>query len=516
MERIGFYPLTIILSFLAEKDGVSLLFTKRKFAFQVLPIFRCQQQPLLSDDNTTNNDTNHTTVANTTSHRTHRLNFKVSPAQDPITLLDRLNSRRLGQRQRLQISNAIIGFSTDEIARQEWLLSTATTKMQQSQYPLPRSYSPELELLRFISMDDLSFTNSNSFAREYRDLCGCPIRTTLLVSYPRSGNTLVRSLLERTTGLVTGSDTRPDRSLSKELAEQHGLIGEGVTSSRRVKFVKTHWPERVGNQVFVGHCAIVLVRNPYDAIDSYWNMNATKSHTESLASEMYDKFRDKWHGLVRNEILIWNKFLEYWLGDECPVPVLVVRFEDLICDPRHELNRMLEFTILRNNQQPASQPPSSLSDYWLYRIQHATASSDTERLGSYQPRSASRGVASIGKSIESGHYTDELLEYIHQICATICPENYLRRFGYDLPDQGFPKNFNATNTNRSNVTRARDGRIDKRIPINEPTATSEHCLRVNEGVPVRPINCQYGRLLQQWRHSVTNNDAVPLSTTKRT
>ena len=37
---------------------------------------------------------------------------------------------------------------------------------------------------------------------------------TLLSSYPRSGNTLLRTLLERITSSVTGSDTRPDRSLS--------------------------------------------------------------------------------------------------------------------------------------------------------------------------------------------------------------------------------------------------------------------------------------------------------------
>jgi len=37
----------------------------------------------------------------------------------------------------------------------------------------------------------------------------------LLASYPRSGNTLLRTLIERTTSIVTGSDTRPDRTLSR-------------------------------------------------------------------------------------------------------------------------------------------------------------------------------------------------------------------------------------------------------------------------------------------------------------
>lgn len=37
------------------------------------------------------------------------------------------------------------------------------------------------------------------------------------MSYPRSGNSLLRKLLERVTGVVTGSDTRPDRVLSRAL-----------------------------------------------------------------------------------------------------------------------------------------------------------------------------------------------------------------------------------------------------------------------------------------------------------
>lgn len=46
-----------------------------------------------------------------------------------------------------------------------------------------------------------------------------------LVSYPRSGNSLMRGLLEKVTGIYTGCDTRPDRSLSQEL-QNYGMKGE--------------------------------------------------------------------------------------------------------------------------------------------------------------------------------------------------------------------------------------------------------------------------------------------------
>jgi hypothetical protein len=46
-----------------------------------------------------------------------------------------------------------------------------------------------------------------------------------IVSYPRSGNSLMRGLLEKITGVYTGCDTRPDRALSQEL-QQYGMKGE--------------------------------------------------------------------------------------------------------------------------------------------------------------------------------------------------------------------------------------------------------------------------------------------------
>ena len=46
-----------------------------------------------------------------------------------------------------------------------------------------------------------------------------------IASYPRSGNTLMRALMEQVTGVYTGSDTLPERSLGKALKEA-GFKGE--------------------------------------------------------------------------------------------------------------------------------------------------------------------------------------------------------------------------------------------------------------------------------------------------
>lgn len=51
----------------------------------------------------------------------------------------------------------------------------------------------------------------------------------LLVSYPRSGNSMLRQQLESLTGIYTGSDSRPNRTLTSYLLERgyRGMISHG-------------------------------------------------------------------------------------------------------------------------------------------------------------------------------------------------------------------------------------------------------------------------------------------------
>lgn len=86
-----------------------------------------------------------------------------------------------------------------------------------------------------------------------------------MASYPRSGNSMLRALLEGATGVVTGSDSRPDRNMARDLA-LYGLVGEGDTGEHggggRVWIVKTHFPERYGWREFGSQRTLLLVRNP--------------------------------------------------------------------------------------------------------------------------------------------------------------------------------------------------------------------------------------------------------------
>jgi hypothetical protein len=119
----------------------------------------------------------------------------------------------------------------------------------------------------------------------------CHHETIALVSYPRSGNSMLRGMLEQHYGIYTGSDTRPDRTLSRALRDQWGMAGEGVVDQRIVHVVKSHWPERRGWCPVKVDRVILVIRNPFDAMDSYFNMCLTNTHHLSLTENMYKKFR---------------------------------------------------------------------------------------------------------------------------------------------------------------------------------------------------------------------------------
>ncbi len=106
----------------------------------------------------------------------------------------------------------------------------------------------------------------------------------LLVSYPRSGNSYVRKMLEMRSGIVTGSDSRPNRALSASLLK-YGYRGEGITD-QSVWVVKSHYPERLGYIRVPVSRVVLVVRNPFDSIESYFHMGMTNTHDKMLSEEV--------------------------------------------------------------------------------------------------------------------------------------------------------------------------------------------------------------------------------------
>jgi len=106
-----------------------------------------------------------------------------------------------------------------------------------------------------------------------------------LASFPGSGNTWTRTLLEQATGIYTGSIYR-DESLVNAGFEGECLI------SRNVIAVKTHstYEPGVTQRIAMNFDAVIyIIRNLYDALVSEYSRRRTKSHIQALSPSAFGK-----------------------------------------------------------------------------------------------------------------------------------------------------------------------------------------------------------------------------------
>ncbi|XP_011405846.2 PREDICTED: WSCD family member CG9164-like [Amphimedon queenslandica] len=174
-----------------------------------------------------------------------------------------------------------------------------------------------------------------------------------LVSFPGSGNTWVRGLLELATSICTGS-IYCDRELRAK-----DFTGEGLYSGSAL-VVKTHryniyFGSRVRRQKPLFSSAVFLVRDPFDALVSernrevskmknvsvFYQVNGSSSHIGVVEEDSFGENKE-WDRFVNIKINWWSKLIQYWVVNSS-VPVLVVKFEDLKQDPVQEVKRILDF-----------------------------------------------------------------------------------------------------------------------------------------------------------------------------
>jgi len=335
---------------------------------------------------------------------------------------------------------------------------------------------------------------------------------TILSSYPRSGNTLLRSLLERLTLTPTGSDTAPTRPLSFALAKKHNLVGEGVTD-HRVSVIKTHWPERSGHARFAGSRVLLVVRNPFDVIDSYWNMCCTNTHTDTVADAVYEKYADMYNDFARAEAGNWGRFVDWWMKAcrKNRVALCVVRYEDLVGDAVGTMQAIAKFTGEGGREGGGEGGGGGgdggggggggeLKPEISERIS-ALFQTDISSLGSYKPRSG--GGGKIGKALARGRFTEETVQHIVENTM------YIKQLGYAPPE--FPQNFNGGGEGSGGGVRgAATSTTTPTFPLvftNDSDGTGS--VVCNEGPELRRPNDPYGRAMTAWRRTQTDEDRMP-------
>jgi len=580
------FALSTILSFLNECDGTSALITNKTWSRTVLPIYCIPLHLLLkqeADENKGNGSKHNAGCSKNCLHQ-KRHKFIVVPVQDPIVLLDRLNTIRLAKRRMIQIIRKQEEdhccypkcMTTAEIAWYEWNLFYEPPEEYEASSPPPPSSASKwpvtLELLRYRKPTIPPTLNLQAPPRPEL-LPGI----TLLASYPRSGNTLLRNLLERTLNIVTGSDTRPDRTLSKALAHQHNLVGEGIVCPSITPVVKTHFPERKGYKAYNASRVIVLVRNPYDAMDSYWNMCCTNTHTESVVEDVYERYTEKFRGLARSEIRTWMDFLRYWVIDDDRernrLPTLIVRYEDLILQPKIVMEEVMKFLLYGDTPDERF-----LNPFWRRRVHHClldvvpnanpntllndsgkrdiagvrndegTSASngnggiDTMALGLYKPRPISEisiklsNKCSKGEKSISSQTSERIETHSKRTNAKSSIGKSLKKDRYSddtirhIHDVANEESYRIGKGHNSTTLLYLFGYdiLNQHFPLSFASGSGGDCLpsllrgdpeagtiKVNVGKEIRRPNDPFGRAMTSWRRGETNLDNDPFPTLRK-
>jgi len=165
--------------------------------------------------------------------------------------------------------------------------------------------------------------------RQFRSETAKP---TVLASFPGSGNTWARLLLEFSSGIYTGS-------VYDDIDLMRLMPAEGLDSGAVIA-VKAHLnPEKYMEQT-TARRALLLVRHPFDAIWAEYQRRVSSGHSSVLQNVDLVSFS----GFANCMACKWMRYsmLHAKLASQ-HTELLVVRYEDLVSDTEEQIIKMLKF-----------------------------------------------------------------------------------------------------------------------------------------------------------------------------
>ncbi|KAK8379567.1 hypothetical protein O3P69_019481 [Scylla paramamosain] len=169
-----------------------------------------------------------------------------------------------------------------------------------------------------------------------------------LASFPSSGNTWVRYLIEGATGIFTGS-MYDDTSLMMKgmygewlvynsgmtvVQKSHGFTtGEAMTLDRDIRTGHNHLQE-------LGYQGVVVIRNPFKALISHRHLDVG-GHTGFAPKAHF--LGQGWVEFVTLKIRLWRDFYEDWVRKTQPNDICVTHYELLREDPVREMRGILKY-----------------------------------------------------------------------------------------------------------------------------------------------------------------------------
>ena len=183
--------------------------------------------------------------------------------------------------------------------------------------------------------------------------------------------------------------------------------------------IKSHSPWLMPEApVFHSNKVVVIVRNPLDTNLSWLHLVAMNNHAIKSPinyEEVYPEYFDWW---VRDCCTYINQWMQQMMDDakRREVPMLFIRFEDLVLNPEPQLYNLMRFMLGKNDLTGTNAER---------RIKEVLA------MGHSATKTYSLKESTKKTNANEHRYTPELLAWVGETC-----KEFLNFFGYSkLPDQ---------------------------------------------------------------------------------
>eukprot|EP00292_Cryptomonas_paramecium_P007197 CAMPEP_0113718186 /NCGR_PEP_ID=MMETSP0038_2-20120614/35034_1 /TAXON_ID=2898 /ORGANISM="Cryptomonas paramecium" /LENGTH=439 /DNA_ID=CAMNT_0000646249 /DNA_START=532 /DNA_END=1848 /DNA_ORIENTATION=- /assembly_acc=CAM_ASM_000170 len=165
-----------------------------------------------------------------------------------------------------------------------------------------------------------------------------------LASFPGSGSTWMRELLELSTGILTGSSMPETPQLRRRFRGSGRADGSVVAVKTHCAGGRDRLDPLCKNSQYNRwyHRAVVLVRDPQEVLREEFNRQ-TKSHDVGRAAVGLESPSSAWRRFVKDGARRWEAFHEDIKERYAAKDLHVVLYDELVAAPERELDRVLRF-----------------------------------------------------------------------------------------------------------------------------------------------------------------------------
>ncbi len=164
---------------------------------------------------------------------------------------------------------------------------------------------------------------------------------TFLLSYPKSGNTWSRFLVAN---LLHAGEEVDFSNINGIIPDTEGTTKRYLNSLPRPRVLKSHqyFDPRYRRIIFI-------VRDPRDVVLSeyYWDIKRRAVNEDCRIEDFVERFV---HGPVNHPFGTWGENVASWFYTRSAHPgFLLLKYESLQADPRHEVGRIARFLNLASD-----------------------------------------------------------------------------------------------------------------------------------------------------------------------